>query len=112
MNRATLLVLQLAVGLAMLAIWHVLTTVPIGGRKLLDPFFFSTPLDVLARVWKDFYTGTIWRHLGITLLETVLAFVFGSIGGIVFGFVFGLGFFGVGFFAIGHLLLRLSGVGI
>lgn len=91
MNRATLLVLQLAVGLAMLAIWHVLTTVPIGGRKLLDPFFFSTPLDVLARVWKDFYTGTIWRHLGITLLETVLAFVFGSVGGIVFGFVFARG---------------------
>jgi len=91
MKRPTLLALQLAVGLVMLLVWHVLTTVPIGGRKLLDPFFFSTPLDVLARVWKDFYAGTIWRHLGITLLETVLAFVFGSVGGIVFGFVFARG---------------------
>ena len=44
MKRPTLLALQLAVGLAMLLVWHVLTTIPIGGRKLLDPFFFSTPV--------------------------------------------------------------------
>jgi NitT/TauT family transport system permease protein len=46
---------------------------------------------VLARVWKDFAAGTIWRHLGITLLETVLAFLTGAVGGIVFGFVFARG---------------------
>jgi NitT/TauT family transport system permease protein len=91
MNRWTLLALQIAVGIAMLVIWHVLTTVPFGAKPLLDPFFFSRPLDVLARVWKDFYTGTIWRHLGITLLETVLAFVIGAAGGILFGFAFARG---------------------
>ena len=91
MNRLVLLALRIAVALVLLAAWHVLTTVPIGGRKLLDPFFFSTPLDVLARVWKDFAGGGIWRHLGITLLETVLAFTIGSVGGIVFGFVFARG---------------------
>jgi NitT/TauT family transport system permease protein len=90
-NRLVLLALRIAVALVLLAAWHVLTTVPIGGRKLLDPFFFSTPLDVLARVWKDFAGGGIWRHLGITLLETVLAFTIGSVGGIVFGFVFARG---------------------
>jgi NitT/TauT family transport system permease protein len=91
MNRWTLLALQIGVGLAMLLVWHVLSTVPIGGKLILDPFFFSRPLDVLARVWKEFYTGAIWRHLGITLLETVLAFVTGAAGGIVFGFVFARG---------------------
>ena len=91
MNRWTLLTLQVGVALVLLAVWHLLTTVPIGGRKLLDPFFFSTPIDVLARVWKDFYTGTIWRHLGITLLETVLAFLTGAAGGILFGFIFARG---------------------
>ena len=91
MSRTTLLALQIAVGLALLVIWHLLTAVPVGGKPLLDPFFFSRPLDVLARVWKDFYSGTIWRHLGITLLETVLAFVIGAAGGIVFGFAFARG---------------------
>jgi len=90
-GRWTLFALRVGVGLALLLIWHVLTTVPIGGRKLLDPFFFSTPIDVLARVWKDFAAGTIWRHLGIALLETALAFGFGAAGGIVFGFAFARG---------------------
>jgi NitT/TauT family transport system permease protein len=87
-SRATLLLLQLLVGAAFLLLWHVLTTVPIGGQKLLDPFFFSTPLDVLGRTWKDLAGGELWRHLGITLLETVLAFTTGSLGGILLGFAF------------------------
>jgi len=91
MKRTTLLSLQIAVGIALLILWHLLTTVKFGAKPILDPFFFSRPLDVLARVWKDFYAGTIWRHLGITLLETVLAFLTGAIGGIVFGFVFARG---------------------
>ncbi|MBM3548462.1 MAG: ABC transporter permease [Alphaproteobacteria bacterium] len=91
MKRTTLLSLQIAVGILLLIVWHLLTTVKFGAKPILDPFFFSRPLDVLARVWKDFYAGTIWRHLGITLLETVLAFITGAIGGIVFGFVFARG---------------------
>ncbi len=91
MNRWTLFGLRIGVALALLTTWHLLVTVPVGGKPLFDPFFFSRPLDVLARVWKDFYSGTIWRHLGITLLETVLAFITGAIGGIVFGFVFARG---------------------
>jgi NitT/TauT family transport system permease protein len=88
MNRVMLLALQLLVAIVFLLVWHVLTTVPIGGRKLLDPFFFSTPFDVLARTWKDVVGGELWRHLGITLLETVLAFVTGASAGILLGFAF------------------------
>ena len=91
MNRWTLFGLRVGVALVLLTAWHLLVTVPVNGKPLFDPFFFSRPLDVLARVWKDFYSGTIWRHLGITLLETVLAFITGAIGGIVFGFVFARG---------------------
>jgi NitT/TauT family transport system permease protein len=61
----------------MLAIWHVLTVYPIIGQPKQIQFFFSTPLDVLARCWKLFATGEIWRHLWITLVETILAFVTG-----------------------------------
>ncbi|MBM6595590.1 ABC transporter permease [Microvirga pudoricolor] len=88
MRRARLLLLQIAVGLAFLLIWHVLTVYPILAPTRQAQFFFSTPLDVLARVWKEFASGEIWRHLGITLLETVLAFAFGAAGGILFGFLF------------------------
>jgi NitT/TauT family transport system permease protein len=79
---------QVLIGVAAVALWQVLTTVPIGGTVLLPPFFFSTPVDVGARVFKWFAEGTIWLHLGITLLEAVLAFAIGSIGGVMMGFWF------------------------
>lgn len=90
MKRATLLALQVMVGIGFLLLWHLLTTVPVGssGKPLLDPFFFSTPVDVLVRTWKNFVSGELWYHLYITLLETVLAFTIGAGAGIVVGFAF------------------------
>ena len=88
MNRTKLLFMQVAVGLGLLALWHVVTVYPVFGSVKNAQFFFSTPLDVLARVVKEFSTGEIWRHLWITFQETVLAFVFGAGGGILVGFIF------------------------
>jgi NitT/TauT family transport system permease protein len=89
MKRSTLVALQVLVGVAFLVVWHLLTTVPMAnGKPLFAPFFFSTPLDVLARTWKDITGGTLWHHLGITMLETVLAFGIGAGAGIVVGFAF------------------------
>jgi NitT/TauT family transport system permease protein len=88
MSRPALLALQVLVAIAAVLIWHILTTVPIGGMKLLPPFFFSTPSDVALRIGKWFAEGTIWMHVWITLLESVLAFVLGSIAGILVGFWF------------------------
>jgi NitT/TauT family transport system permease protein len=88
MNRAVLLLCQILVAVVGIAVWHVLTTVPISGATLLPKFFFSTPYDVGARIIKWLAEGTIWRHLGITLLEAMLAFVIGSLGGALIGFWF------------------------
>ena len=88
MSRVTLLALQIMVAVGSLTIWHVLTTYPIFGSILLPPFFFSNPFDVVAQVIDWFVTGIIWRHLWITLLEATLAFVIGSVGGVLVGFWF------------------------
>lgn len=88
MTKPTIRALQVAVALALLAVWHVGSTVPIAGVYLLPKFFFSTPLDVAQRIAKLFSTGLIWRHLGVTLLETALAFVVGALAGVVAGFWF------------------------
>ena len=88
MNRFSLILLQIGVGLGLLLIWHLVSTYPLLGDVKTVQFFFSTPLDVIARIWKLFATGVIWKHLGITLTETMLAFVIGSGAGIVVGFWF------------------------
>src|SRR5215471_13383479 len=88
MSRVGLLSLQLLVAVVVLALWQFFATVPVFGKMLLPPFFFSTPTDVAAEVFDLFWSGIIWKHLVITLWESVLAFVIGSALGILVGFWF------------------------
>ncbi len=88
MSRITLLFFQAAVAIVSIALWYLLTTYPVFGRILLPPFFFSNPLDVAQQIVKWFATGVIWKHLWVTLIEAILAFVIGSIGGVLVGFWF------------------------
>ncbi|MDR6661246.1 NitT/TauT family transport system permease protein [Tardiphaga robiniae] len=88
MTRPVLLLCQVLVAVVVIGLWHLLTTVPVFGRILLPPFFFSNPWDVGSQIVSWFASGIIWKHLGITLLESVLAFVIGSTLGVLIGFWF------------------------
>jgi sulfonate transport system permease protein len=88
MSRSTLLFLRAGVAVIAIGLWHVLTTDAYFGVAVLPPFFFSTPGDVAARIVRLFASGSIWRHLWITLTESLLAFAIGSILGVVIGFWF------------------------
>lgn len=88
MSRLTLLILQIGVAVVAVALWYVLTTYPVFGRILLPPFFFSNPVEVASQVIAWFASGVIWKHLWVTLAESILAFVLGSIGGVLIGFWF------------------------
>src|SRR3990172_6999746 len=71
-------------------VWYVLTS-----PTLLPPiyfdnadkaaFFFGEPQKVLARVWEWFSSGSIYEHLAVTLIETMLAFAIGTVLGLVIG---------------------------
>src|SRR3954466_4918807 len=88
MPRLMLLFWQLMVAVVALSLWQFFATVPMFGRMVLPPFFFSTPVDVFSQIVAWFASGIIWKHLGITLLESMLAFVIGSTLGILVGFWF------------------------
>jgi sulfonate transport system permease protein len=76
---------QVAVLLALLVAWHLATAL-----DLLPRFFFGQPLPVLSRIASWFASGGIYPHLGITLLETALAFVIGGALATAVGLVLGL----------------------
>jgi NitT/TauT family transport system permease protein len=80
--------LQVLVAAFAIGLWWLLTSVPIFGVTVLPPFFFSTPGDVAMRIVRWFVQGTIWRHLWVTLVEALLAFVVGSVLGVLIGFWF------------------------
>ena len=88
MRRWTLLALQLLVAVVALGLWQFFATVPVFGRMVLPPFFFSNPVDVGSQIVKWFTSGVIWKHLLITLWESILAFAIGSFAGVMVGFWF------------------------
>jgi NitT/TauT family transport system permease protein len=88
MSRARLFVLQALVAVIALGAWQLLSSVAIFGVIVLPPFFFSQPGDVVLRIIKWFADGSIWKHLWITLAESMLAFAIGSFAGALIGFWF------------------------
>ncbi|MDB5633668.1 MAG: transporter permease [Tardiphaga sp.] len=88
MNRLTLLLCQMLVAVVFFGLWQLLSTVPLFGVTVLPPFFFSNPVDVASQVVAWFASGVIWKHLLITLWESILAFAIGSLGGVMVGFWF------------------------
>jgi NitT/TauT family transport system permease protein len=79
-SARTLWIYQLLVLVGVFFAWWVLTE-----TEILPPFFFGRPLVVLAKVWEWFAGGEIYRHLAVTLVETLLAFAVGTVFGLVIG---------------------------
>ena len=82
---------QLGLLAVLFLLWHVMT-VPgwVPPMMFADDrqaaFFFGEPLKILARVWAWFVRDRdIYRHLAVTLTETLAAFAAGSILGLIGG---------------------------
>jgi len=73
---------------AVFGLWHVLTVPGLLPNLVFDndqqaAFFFGEPLKVAGRIWRWFVTDAdIYGHLGVTLVETVLAFAIGAVAGL------------------------------
>lgn len=94
-SRWMLRAAQVALLLAVLLAWHV------ASRNDTVAFFMGEPVKVAGRVWSWFMpwgfgesmlfpeglrgNADIYLHLGVTLLETVLAFGIGTVLGLAFG---------------------------
>lgn len=82
---------QLGLLAALFVFWHVMTTPGLVPPFMFDnerqaAFFFGEPVAILRRVWVWFVTDAdIYRHLAVTLAETLLAFGIGSLLGLGMG---------------------------
>jgi NitT/TauT family transport system permease protein len=90
-RAATLRAWQLTVLVAFFVVWWALTTPGLIPPFMFEnerqaAFFFGEPLKIFARIWDWFVADRdIYGHLWVTLLETVLAFAFGTVAGLVVG---------------------------
>ena len=68
---------------AFLLLWEVATR-----RGWVDPFFVSQPTVLAAQIFDWIRTGFILRHLFVTMQETILGFLLGTLLGVAVGFTF------------------------
>ena len=69
--------------LAFLALWEVATR-----RGWIDPFFVSQPTVLAAQIADWISSGFIFRHLWVTMQETIIGFLLGTLLGVTIGFLF------------------------
>ena len=87
LSRGRLWFYQALLVAALFGFWYLMTE-PIlisEASAKNTAFFFGKPLGVLKVVFDWFASGKIYPHLAITLWETFLAFVVGSVLGLVVG---------------------------
>ena len=86
---------QILLLVAIFAVWQVLTQPDLIPPIVWDnpnraTFFFGEPVKMAKVIWIWFTGGEIYPHLWVTLQETALAFVIGSVLGLVVGLWLGL----------------------
>ena len=67
---------------AIIGIWEL-----IAHLQLVDPFLISSPSRIVNTFIDLVREGTLWQHAGVTLYETILAFLISSILGAVIAIV-------------------------
>ncbi|HLI11885.1 MAG TPA: ABC transporter permease [Alphaproteobacteria bacterium] len=79
-SRRLVIALQIVCFVVTVGGWEILSR-----AGVLDPFFFSRPSDIGARMINWIVTGYIWPHLVTTLIEAMAAFVIGIFMGVAAG---------------------------
>ncbi|MBZ0225076.1 MAG: ABC transporter permease [Comamonas sp.] len=87
-RRWVIIALRLLFLFAVLGGWELFARL-----KWIDPFFYSQPSLIWEQIaeWQRDGTsqGPLWLQIAVTLEETVIGFLIGGIGGIVFGILLG-----------------------
>lgn len=77
-KKRLLLIYQLLLLIGFLILWELLAHF-----KIIDTFLFSSPSRIIKILIEYVRNGSIWKHIGISMLEVILGIIIGSILGIL-----------------------------
>lgn len=80
---AGLLAARIGIFVALLVVWQLVS------GPLISKFWISDPVDIGAALWVWIADGSIWQHVGATLLTMALGYGLGGLLGIALGFLLG-----------------------
>ncbi len=72
------IIMQIGIIILFIFVWEILAKL-----KVIDTFLFSQPSKIMILLYKYIITKEIFKHIYISLIETVLGIIIGSILGIV-----------------------------
>lgn len=75
-KQKLVLSVQIVILIAFFAMWEIA-----GRLKWIDVLLFSYPSKVFAQIARDSLDGSLWPHLGITVGETIVGFLLGTLFG-------------------------------
>lgn len=78
-EKKTVLLWQLSILIVFIVLWEVASRF-----YWIDPLLFSSPTKIVELLIQKLSDGTMITHVQMTLLETIIGFVIGTVGGIIF----------------------------
>jgi len=81
-RKKTILIAQISLFILFLIAWELAAK-----YKLIDVFLFSHPTDMWDTLVNLFKSGSLFTHIGISVLETVIGFLGGTILGTIIAII-------------------------
>ncbi len=67
---------QLLILIVLIGLWELA-----GRMRWIDVLIFSYPSKVFRQIGRDAWSGELWPHIGMTVTETVIGFLLGTLAG-------------------------------
>ena len=76
------LIAQIVILVLFVGLWELLSSL-----EIIDAFLFSKPSRIVKLLETYIVTKTIYKHIGISLLETLLGLVIGTLAGLLIAII-------------------------
>ena len=73
-NKVLIFFIQIIIVIGFLVIWEVLST-----KNIINSFIFSSPTKVLKTIYDLYLSNELFKHIWVTLYETIIAFSIGML---------------------------------
>ena len=81
-RKLAILSIQLSIVVCFFLVWEIL-----GKYNLINVFLFSKPSDIFNLFFNYLKTGEIFKHISISLIETILGLIIGTLIGLVIAII-------------------------
>ncbi len=81
-ERTKIIIIQIIILVSILAIWELLSRL-----NIIDSFLFSSPSSIISLLWQYIENGELWKHIGISVLETMLGLIIGTVIGLIIAII-------------------------